>query len=97
MGDWLEGNASRIHPVEILPKEYKGLHNGHKGSHQFLIHEFVTSCVNKVQPLNNVWQAARYLVPGLIAHESAMQGGILLELPDFGSGKNPEPSRRMTD
>lgn len=87
-GDWLDCNAARIHPVEILPREYIGLHNGHKGSHQFLIHEFVTSCVSKVQPHNNVWQAARYLVPGLIAHESAMQGGILLEVPDFGNGKN---------
>ena len=87
-GDWLEGNAAKIQPVDILPKEYKRLHNGHKGSHQFLIHEFVTSCVNNTQPENNVWQAARYLIPGLIAHESAMQGGILLEVLDLGDGKD---------
>ena len=86
-GDWLEGNAAKIQPVDILPQEYKGLGNGHKGSHQFLIHEFVSSCVSKVQPFNNVWQAARYLVPGLIAHESAIKGGILMEVPDFGNAK----------
>ncbi len=87
-GDWLEGGYSKIHPIETLPKIYieKKLPNGHKGSHQFLVHEFVTACVNRTQPANNVWQAARYLVPGLIAHESAMRGGVLMEVPDFGSG-----------
>jgi len=34
-----------------------------------------------------VWQAARYLLPGLIAHESALQGGALMDVPDFGPGK----------
>jgi phage tail protein X len=29
--------------------------------------------------------AARYLVPGLIAHESAVRGGVLLEVPDLGA------------
>ena len=28
--------------------------------------------------------AARYLVPGLVAHESALRGGELLEIRDFG-------------
>lgn len=80
-------NSAKVHPVHLLPKEYRNLPNGHSGSHQFLMHEFITSCVDKTQPINNVWQAARYLVPGLIAHESAMQGGVLLEVPDFGDGK----------
>ena len=35
-------------------------------------------------PPNNVWQAARYLIPGLVAHESALKGGALLEVPDLG-------------
>jgi hypothetical protein len=78
--------ASSIHPLELLPQEFIGLPNGHNGSHQFLVHEFVTSCVNGTMPQNNVWQAARYLVPGLIAHESARRGGELLEVPDFGAG-----------
>ena len=86
-GELFESNTTQVHPIHLLPKEYRGLPNGHMGSHQFLIHEFVTSCVNKTQPINNVWQAARYLVPGLIAHESALQGGVLLEVPDFGAGK----------
>jgi len=78
--------SAPVHPMHLLPKEYAGLGNGHEGSHQFLIHDFVTACAEKRHPANNVWQAARYLVPGLIAHESALQGGVLLDVPDFGDG-----------
>lgn len=83
-GDAAFTGVSKVHPVSRLPKEYIGLHNGHCGSHQFLVDDFVKACVKGEQPPNNVWQAARYLVPGLIAHESAKQGGVLLEVPDFG-------------
>jgi len=76
--------VSSVHPVRLLPREFIGLSNGHNGSHQFLVHDFVSACVTGRTPPNNVWQAARYLVPGLLAHESAMQGGRLLEVPDFG-------------
>ena len=36
------------------------------------------------QPPNNARQAARYCLPGLIAHQSATQGGALLPIPDLG-------------
>ena len=81
--------ASRVHPVHLLPKEFIGLPSGHAGSHQFLVHDFVTACVEGTLPPNNVWQAARYLIPGLIAHESALQGGIQLDVPDFGDPPAP--------
>lgn len=35
-------------------------------------------------PPNNVWQAARFAIPGIIAHESCQRGGALLEVPDLG-------------
>ena len=35
-------------------------------------------------PYINAWRAARFTIPGLIAHESALQGGALLDVPDFG-------------
>jgi hypothetical protein len=78
--------ASRVHEVSRLPREYIGLPNGHAGSHQFLIHDFVTACHDRTTPPNNVWQAARYLVPGLIEHESSLAGGKLMDVPDFGDG-----------
>lgn len=80
----LHQDMAKVHDVARLPKEFRGLPNGHHGSHQFLVDDFVQSCAHNTLPPNNVWQAARYLIPGFIAHESAKQGGKLLEVPDFG-------------
>ena len=75
--------ASAVHPVERLPREFAGLPNGHAGAHQFLVDDFVTACASGQLPPNNAWDAARYMLPGLVAHESALQGGALLPIPDF--------------
>lgn len=75
---------AKIHDVNRLPREFVGLPNGHLGSHQFLVDDFVRACVERVQPPNNAWAAARYVLPGLTAHESAAQGGVLLDIPDHG-------------
>jgi len=75
---------SRVHPAERLPRAFAGLPSGHSGSHQFLVDDFVRACAEGVPPPNNVWQAARYGAPGIVAHQSAVQGGRLLEVPDFG-------------
>ena len=81
--DFFSG-LSDIHPIERLPREFTGQPNGHYGSHQFLVDDFVRSVVqNKLAP-NHVWAAARYTVPGIIAHESAKKEGELLKIPDFG-------------
>lgn len=82
--DGTHHGVSDVHPVHLLPNEFAGLPNGHNGSHQFLVHDFVTACVTGERPPNSVWDAARYLIPGLIAHESALQGGTLMEVPDLG-------------
>jgi hypothetical protein len=84
--DGTHRGVSRVHPIERLPAEFIGLPNGHNGAHQFLVDDFVRACVAGETPPNNVWQAARYLLPGLIAHQSALQGGVLMEVPDFGEG-----------
>ena len=78
--------ASKLHPVDRLPREFVGLPNGHRGSHQFLVDDFVRACVDGTTPPNTVWDAARYALPGIIAHESAAQSGKLLEVPDYGDG-----------
>lgn len=76
--------VSAVHPVERLPEAFAGLPNGHAGSHQFLVDDFVMACVNGTMPPNNAWDAARYMLPGLTAHESALHGGALLAVPDLG-------------
>ena len=76
--------TSPIQPTERLPREFADQKNGHNGTHQFLIDDFCRAYeTGKLSP-TNIWAAARYNLPGLIAHESAMQGGILMDVPDLG-------------
>lgn len=76
---------SAVHPVQRLPESFQGLPNGHEGSHQFLVLDFVEAVLKDKLPPNHVWFAARCCVPGIVAHESAMRDGEWLSIPDFGS------------
>lgn len=76
--------VARTHDVDRLPVEFAGLPNGHWGSHQFLVDDFVKACTGRVHPPCNAWEAARYVLPGLTAHQSAVQGGQLLTITDHG-------------
>ncbi len=87
--------VSAVHPAERLPAAFAGLPNGHAGSHQFLVDDFVKACVNRTLPPNNAWDAARYMLPGLVAHESALRGGALLPVPD--PGDPPDGDSRTAD
>ena len=71
---------------DALPEEFKNMpaKNGHMASHQLLIDDFCTAVANGTLPYVNAWRAARYTIPGLIAHESAKAGGVPLDVPDFG-------------
>jgi len=87
LGDFCKGFAPIHRPYrEKLPEAYAGLPNGHEGSHQFLMHEFVTSCLERRLPACSVWDAARYNAPGIVAHASALREGERLPVPDFGAG-----------
>lgn len=77
---------SPVHPRERLPKEFAGLGNWHSGSHHFLTDDFVTAVVTGKRPPVDVWAAARYTLPGIVAHESAIKDGESLAIPDFGEG-----------
>lgn len=78
------GAYAKVHPVERLPHEYRGLGNGHQGSHHFLADDFVKSVVAHALPPTHVWEAAKYWVPGYIAHQSSLNDGVALEIPDLG-------------
>ena len=76
--------TSPVQPVERLPKEYEGIHNGHNGTHHFLIDDFCRAYeTGKLSP-TNIWAVARYNIPGLLAHESALRGGEPIDVPDLG-------------
>ncbi|MFD2611472.1 Gfo/Idh/MocA family protein [Paenibacillus gansuensis] len=57
--------------------------NGHHGSHPHLVHEFVRSIVENRQPRIDAVTAANWTAAGICAHESAMQGGKVVEIPSF--------------
>ena len=42
--------TSEVHSVGRLPEEFIGLPNGHAGSHQFLVDDFVHACVHGTMP-----------------------------------------------
>ncbi|MFT6933700.1 MAG: putative dehydrogenase [Maribacter sp.] len=56
---------------------------GHGGSHPHLVHEFVNALVQKIAPYPNAKQSANITCVGILAHESALNGGEIMQLPEF--------------
>ena len=93
-GDAIVG-VPDILDINRIPKalrKHKNMH--HLGSHPFLVDDFVRAVVENKLPPNNAWDAARYMIPGLVAHESALRGGELLDIPDLGDA--PAEFERLT-
>ncbi len=86
---------SAIHPVDRLPKAFRDIKlGGHNNSHPFLVDDFVRAVVDDKLPPNNAWDSARYMIPGIVAHESALRGGEVMDIPDFGDA--PADWERLT-
>ncbi|MFE5836867.1 Gfo/Idh/MocA family protein [Arthrobacter sp. NPDC056493] len=73
-----------VHDSDRLPEEFRGAPNGHEGSHHFLVDDFVTAVNTGSLPPVNAWTAARFTLPGIVAHESARRNGERLPIRDFG-------------
>lgn len=56
---------------------------GHGGSHPHLVHEFVSALCENRAPFPNAAESANWTCTGILAHESAMEGGATKELPAF--------------
>ncbi len=56
---------------------------GHGGSHPHLVNEFLNALAEGRDPFPNARQSANITCVGILAHESALQGGKLLYLPEF--------------
>ncbi|MCK5804716.1 MAG: hypothetical protein KAI66_17895 [Lentisphaeria bacterium] len=82
---------STAQPYWQLPIEFADRNTGysHEGTHMFLVNDFVRSVAANRLPPNHVWQAARYNMPGIVAHGSARCDGEKLAVPDFGT---PSPN-----
>ena len=79
----------RIEPHELptyferLPEPMR-VKTGHGNSHTFLTHEFIRSIVEDRNPAVDVYEAIAYTLPGIIAHQSALRGGEVLKIKDYG-------------
>jgi predicted dehydrogenase len=56
---------------------------GHGGSHPHMVHEFVRAIVEKRPAAVSAPIAAGWTAAGLCAHQSALDGGATVEIPDF--------------
>ncbi|MBP5639226.1 MAG: Gfo/Idh/MocA family oxidoreductase [Victivallales bacterium] len=76
--------TSPIQPLERIPQELHGLPNGHNGTHHFMTDDFCKAVSQGKLPPTNIWQAARFNLPGIIANQSALKDGETMDVPDLG-------------
>ncbi|MBX2815114.1 MAG: Gfo/Idh/MocA family oxidoreductase [Saprospiraceae bacterium] len=83
-------------PPEIAPFTTAGVYDeddnqhlsfiqgaGHGGSHPHLCHEFLSALTENRSPYPNAKESANITCVGILAHESAMEGGVIKQMPDF--------------
>ena len=58
---------------------------GHGGSHPHLVNEFVSALLEDRDPFPNVEQSANWTSVGICAHQSALKGGEIVQVPDFST------------
>ena len=56
---------------------------GHGGSHPHLVQEFISALIDKRDAFPNARQSANMTCVGILAHESALRGGQIIDLPEF--------------
>ncbi|MGI6356189.1 MAG: Gfo/Idh/MocA family oxidoreductase [Lentisphaerae bacterium] len=85
---WQWNSFAPIQQAEAdrLPASFKApdMPNGHMASHQLLVDDFCTAAAFGTLPPVNAWEAARWTIPGLIAHQSVLRDGEVLAVPDCG-------------
>lgn len=65
------------------PNMYMKQGGGHHGSHPHMVNEFVKSIIEDREPMIDVFKAADWTAAGICGHESAMQNGREIIIPDF--------------
>ena len=68
--------------TEMLPEPLRH-DSGHDGSHAFLTHEFIEALNHGRAPAVGINEALNMTIPGIIAHQSSLQGGTQLQIPLF--------------
>ena len=82
----LHFSRRKIRPNSLIcpnPSYHLGWKVGHGGSHGYLTDEFVTALLENRSPLINIAWSLNMTVPGIIAHQSALNDGELLKVPQY--------------
>ena len=58
---------------------------GHAGAEAFIVNEFVSACLEGRKPVVDVCQGVAFIAPGICGRKSALNGGELIKVPDFGT------------
>jgi predicted dehydrogenase len=68
--------------AEMLPDEMRHA-SGHGGSAVFISAEFINALVEDREPECDLYDSLAMTAPGIVAHQSALQGGRQLDVPPF--------------
>lgn len=84
---YIEGEDKECVPMKISSTEEnapeEAMLGGHGTSEYYLVRDFLDSIVNDTKPPIDIVRALDMSVPGLIAHEAAMEGNVWKEIPLF--------------
>ena len=56
---------------------------GHGGSQPHLVHHFLMACTGQEAAMPDAGTSVNWTMVGICAHQSAMQGGVKIEIPRF--------------
>ena len=83
-GGWQRWEVPNYWETDRLPEPMRHP-SGHGGSSVFLCAEFIDALVEEREPAIGLASSIAMTVPGIVAHESALQGGKQLAVPDLVS------------
>jgi predicted dehydrogenase len=78
-----EGLETKLPELKRPPLPPGVAAGGHGGSHGYLMDEFVTAILADRKPLVDIAVALNMTVSGIVAHQSALKDGELLQIPQF--------------
>jgi predicted dehydrogenase len=79
---WKPWNVPMYWETDRLPAPMRHP-SGHGGSSAFLCAEFVEAIVEDREPTCNINESIAMTAPGIVGHQSALHGGVQLEVPSF--------------
>jgi len=77
--DWTKPNYDQRLPQTLE----EGFGKYHDGAEVFLTHEFISALVEDRPPAIDIYESLAMTAPGIVAHQSALKGGVQLAVPQF--------------